>query len=64
MVVAVNQKRESLHLRVVPELKRQIEAYARETGVPISAGAVFLLKAGLRAERTTAWMGAQSEGSK
>lgn len=59
LVMTESPPRESLHLRVVPELKRQIEAYARETGVPTSSAAVFLLMAGIRMERSSAWVTAQ-----
>lgn len=43
--------RESLNLRVSPELKRQIEEYARQTGISINAAASILLSEGLRAEQ-------------
>ncbi|MGJ6963204.1 toxin-antitoxin system HicB family antitoxin [Streptosporangium sp. G11] len=42
--------RESLNLRVSPEVKRQIEQYAARTGISINAAAVLLAE-GLRAER-------------
>jgi predicted HicB family RNase H-like nuclease len=51
LVVTEGVRRESLNLRVVPELKRQIEEYARKTGISINAAAAVLLAEGLRAER-------------
>lgn len=51
MVVAKGAPRESLNLRVAPELKRQIEAYAARTGISVNAAAAVLLAEGLRAER-------------
>jgi predicted HicB family RNase H-like nuclease len=49
MVVAT--VRESLNLRVPPEVKRQVEAYARLKGISVNAAACVLLAEGLRAER-------------
>jgi len=43
--------RESLNLRVPPELKRQIEEYAAQAGISINAAACVLLAEGLRTER-------------
>jgi predicted HicB family RNase H-like nuclease len=49
MVVA--EVRESLNLRVPPEVKRQVEAYARQRGISVNAAACVLLAEALRAER-------------
>jgi predicted HicB family RNase H-like nuclease len=43
--------RESLNLRVPPDLKRQIEVYAQRIGISVNAAACVLLAEGLRAER-------------
>ncbi|WP_158088779.1 toxin-antitoxin system HicB family antitoxin [Thermoactinospora rubra] len=43
--------RESLNLRVPPELKRQIEEYAAQTGISINAAACVLLGEALRTEQ-------------
>jgi predicted HicB family RNase H-like nuclease len=51
LVVARGDRRESLNLRVSPDLKRQIEAYAERVGISINAAACVLLAEGLRAER-------------
>ncbi|GHH62613.1 hypothetical protein GCM10017673_02140 [Streptosporangium violaceochromogenes] len=51
MVVVRGAPRESLNLRVSPELKRKIEEYAARTGISINAAACVLLAEGLRAER-------------
>lgn len=51
MVVTRGMPRESLNLRVDPELKRRIEEYARQRGISINAAAAVLLDEGLRAER-------------
>jgi predicted HicB family RNase H-like nuclease len=45
------EPRESLNLRVSPELKRQIEGYADANGVSINAAASVLLTKALKAER-------------
>jgi predicted HicB family RNase H-like nuclease len=51
MVVIRGAPRESLNLRVSPEIKRQVEACAEENGVSINAAACVLLTKALRAER-------------
>jgi predicted HicB family RNase H-like nuclease len=43
--------RESLNLRVSPDLKRQIEAYAQRVGISVNAAACVLLAEALREER-------------
>lgn len=50
LVVARGDARESLNLRVAPDLKRRIEEYAARTGISINAAASVLLDKGLRAE--------------
>lgn len=40
-----------MNLRIAPELKRQVEDYAAQTGISINAAAAVLLAEGLRAER-------------
>ncbi|MEU7416705.1 toxin-antitoxin system HicB family antitoxin [Streptomyces antibioticus] len=51
LVVARGDRRESLNLRVPPELKRQIEEYAHRAGISINAAACVLLADALRVER-------------
>jgi predicted HicB family RNase H-like nuclease len=51
LVVARGDRRESLNLRVPPELKRQVEEFADAAGISINAAACILLAEGLRAER-------------
>jgi predicted HicB family RNase H-like nuclease len=51
LVVVRGAPRESLNLRVSPEMKRQIEVYAAQTGISINAAACVLLAEGLRAGR-------------
>jgi hypothetical protein len=52
LVVARGDRRESLkNLRVSPDLKRQIEAYAERVGISVNAAACVLLAEGLRSER-------------
>jgi predicted HicB family RNase H-like nuclease len=51
LVVVRGVARESLNLRVPPELKRQIEALAEAKGISINAVAILLLGDALRAER-------------
>jgi predicted HicB family RNase H-like nuclease len=51
MVVTKGAPRESLNLRVSPELKRQVEAYAATTGISVNAAASVLLAEALRTER-------------
>jgi hypothetical protein len=41
----------SLHLRVAPALKRQVEEYARELGITTNAAAAVLLSEALRARK-------------
>jgi len=50
LVVVRGAFRESLNLRVAPELKRQIEAYAQRVGISVNAAACVLLAEGVRAE--------------
>ncbi|MBA9007552.1 toxin-antitoxin system HicB family antitoxin [Thermomonospora cellulosilytica] len=50
LVVVRGAPRESLNLRVPPELKRRIIEYAEQVGISINAAAVVLLTEGLRAE--------------
>lgn len=52
LVVARGDRRESLNLRVSPDLKRQIEAYAQRVGISINAAACILLTEQLREENT------------
>ncbi|MGK5446615.1 toxin-antitoxin system HicB family antitoxin [Streptomyces radiopugnans] len=49
--MARGDRRESLNLRVPPDLKRQIEEYADRVGISINAAACVLLAEGLRMER-------------
>jgi predicted HicB family RNase H-like nuclease len=51
VVVPRGLPRESLNLRVPPELKRQIEEYSAEVGISINAACIVILTEGLRAER-------------
>jgi predicted HicB family RNase H-like nuclease len=51
MVVARGDPKVSLNLRVAPEIKRQVEAYAKRAGVSINAAASLLLADALRADR-------------
>lgn len=51
MVVVRGAPRQSLNLRVSPELKQQVEEYAQVKGVSINAAAILLLAEGIRAER-------------
>lgn len=51
LVVVKGAPRESLNLRVPPELKAEVEAYAEVKGVSINAAAILLLAEGLRVER-------------
>jgi hypothetical protein len=51
MVVVRGAVRESLNLRVPPELKRRVEEYAQAKGVSVNAAGILLLAEGLRAER-------------
>lgn len=51
MVVVRGAPRESLNLRVPPELKQQVEEYAEVKGVSTNAAAILLLAEGLRVER-------------
>lgn len=51
MMVVANEPRESLNLRVSPDLKRQVEEYARQVGISVNAAACVLLAEGLRTER-------------
>jgi predicted HicB family RNase H-like nuclease len=50
LVVVRGAVRESLNLRVPPELKRQVEEYAKVKGVSVNAAATLLLAEGIRAE--------------
>jgi predicted HicB family RNase H-like nuclease len=49
-----DEPRESLNLRVPPDLKRQVEAHAREFGISVNAAACVLLVVALRDRR---WAG-------
>ncbi|MGW7410619.1 toxin-antitoxin system HicB family antitoxin [Streptomyces sp. NPDC054833] len=49
--MARGDRRESLNLRVSPDLKRRIEAYAERVGISINAAACVLLAEGLRTEQ-------------
>lgn len=49
--MARGEPRESLNLRVPPDLKRRVEAYADANGVSINAAACVLLTKGLSSER-------------
>ncbi|WP_326794224.1 toxin-antitoxin system HicB family antitoxin [Streptomyces sp. NBC_01808] len=49
--MARGDRRESLNLRVPPDLKRQIEAHAQRMGISINAAACVLLAEGLRVEK-------------
>ena len=51
LVVTRGPPRESLNLRVPPELKRRVVEHATRTGIPINAAASVLLDEGLRAQR-------------
>jgi predicted HicB family RNase H-like nuclease len=51
MVVARGDRRESLNLRVSPDLKRQVEEYADRFGISINAAASVLLTEALRDQR-------------
>jgi predicted HicB family RNase H-like nuclease len=50
LVVARGDVRESLNLRVPPDLKRQVEAYAQLKGISVNAAACVLAAEGVRAE--------------
>ena len=47
----LEERRESLNLRVPPGLKRSVEEYAQLKGVSVNAAAILLLTEGIRAER-------------
>lgn len=51
MVVVRGAPRESLNLRVPPELKAEVERFAEVKGVSINAAAILLLVEGVRSER-------------
>lgn len=51
LVMGEREPRESLNLRVPPDLKRKIEAHAQRMGISINAAACVLLTEGLRSER-------------
>lgn len=44
-------QREVLYLRIPEDLKRQVDAYATQRGMPVNAAGIVLLTEGLRAER-------------
>lgn len=46
MVVIRGAPKESLNLRVSPETKRTVEAYAEEIGLSINAAAIVLINKG------------------
>jgi predicted HicB family RNase H-like nuclease len=45
------EARVSLNLRVPPDIKRQVEAYAARMGISVNAAACVLLTEAFRAER-------------
>ncbi|MGP4088170.1 hypothetical protein [Streptomyces sp. KR55] len=49
--MAGGDRRESLNLRVPPDVKRQVEEYARGAGISLNAAACVLLADALRRER-------------
>ncbi|MFH8474804.1 toxin-antitoxin system HicB family antitoxin [Streptomyces sp. NPDC018000] len=49
--MARGDSRESLNLRIPPELKRQVEGYAHRAGISLNAAACVLLADALRLER-------------
>ncbi|MEV0116440.1 toxin-antitoxin system HicB family antitoxin [Streptomyces sp. NPDC050844] len=49
--MARGDRRESLNLRVPPDLKKQVEEYAHRAGISINAAACVLLADALRLER-------------
>ncbi|MET9916811.1 toxin-antitoxin system HicB family antitoxin [Streptomyces sp. NPDC006435] len=49
--MARGDRRESLNLRVPPDLKRQVEEYADAAGISINAASCILLAEALRMER-------------
>jgi predicted HicB family RNase H-like nuclease len=51
LVVVRGDPRVSLNLRVAPEIKQQVEAYAQRAGISTNAAASVLLADALRAER-------------
>ena len=51
VLVIQGQPKESLYLRVPPELKRQVEGYAEARGISVNAAASVLLAEALRAVR-------------
>jgi predicted HicB family RNase H-like nuclease len=51
MVVPRGDPRESLNLRVSPDLKRLVEEYARRAGISVNAAACVLLTEALRTDR-------------
>ena len=48
---ANSKQREVLYLRVAADLKRHVDVYAEELGVPTNVAAILLLRAGLKAKR-------------
>lgn len=58
-------EREALNLRVMPEMKQQVEQYADAHGVPINAAAIMLLVAGLdKTKRQTARQAAAARATR
>jgi predicted HicB family RNase H-like nuclease len=51
IVVSMAEARESLNLRVPPDIKRQVEAYAERAGISVNAAACVILTEALREER-------------
>lgn len=51
ILVVPNERRESLNLRVIPEVKRQVVEYADHMGISINAAAILLITEGARAQR-------------
>lgn len=50
-VVGMTEARESLNLRVPPDMKRQVEAYAERAGISVNAAACVLLTEALRTDQ-------------
>jgi hypothetical protein len=43
-----NPDREHLHLRVSPDIKRQVQDYAAQLGIPTNTAAILLIAEALR----------------
>jgi antitoxin component of RelBE/YafQ-DinJ toxin-antitoxin module len=46
--MAENPDRDHLHLRVSPDLKRQVQDYAAQFGIPTNTAAILLITQALR----------------